>query len=95
MRPLDVVPKGEERVRPQRHTGELFQPFLLFLSGKGFRLGFKEVLPDAVCQYVHIIVGNVYVNGVVPVCPLDALLKGQGKHLGILPQPPDISFIAC
>ena len=63
------------------------------VRGSGFSV--KNCLPNAVGQHVHIIVGNVYVDGVVPVGPADILSKRQIQHFWVLPQIPDVRLVAC
>ena len=85
---LDVIAKREERIRSKRYLCVLIQPCPLLLCGKHRRLFCKNILPCAFCQHIHVILANIEVNGVVPVCALDARLKRKGKYLRRLTQPP-------
>ena len=51
--PLDVVPKGEEGVASQSHTGHAGEPLPALFPGEDFRLLGEELLPLAVRQHVH------------------------------------------
>ena len=74
--PFDVVAKGEESVGAQSDSAQGFQPFFLFLSGKRLRLHGEKLLPDTVSQHIHVIVGNINVDGIIPVGTADVLLEG-------------------
>ena len=41
-----------------------------------------------------LVLGDVYINGVVAVGTTDAFLEGQGHHLRMLAQPPDVGLVA-
>src|SRR5699024_10000670 len=86
--PLDVVPEGEEGVTAQGHAGQAVQPGPALLPGKDLGLFGEELLPGTVGQHVHVLVADVHVDGVVPVGPADARLKGQVQYLGALAQVP-------
>ena len=81
---LDVVAEGEECVGTQGHTLHGVKPGPLFLPGQGLRLYSEEILPNAVGQNVHIVVGNIHVDGVVPIGPADALFEGKVHGFGML-----------
>mgnify|MGYP006954465681 CR=1 FL=1 len=85
---LDVIAKREERVRSKRYLCVLIQPCPLLLCRKNRRLLCKNILPCTFRQHIHIVLSNVEVNGVVPVCTFDARLKRKGKYLRRLTQPP-------
>ena len=81
---LDVVAKGEERVRAQCHVGHLIQPCTFLFLGKYRRFNLNGFLPHTVCQHIHVLVTDVNVNGVIAVSTLDAVHKLQVQHLGSL-----------
>ena len=68
---LDVVAKGEEGVGTERHTGLRSQEFLLFLPGQPLRLLGKEFLPSTIREHIHVILGKININGIVPVRTAD------------------------
>src|SRR5699024_2558945 len=84
----------EERIRTERYAAEGIQPCTFFLSGQWFRLLGEEVLPDAVCQNIHVIVRDIDIDGVVAVCSVDILLKWQVEYLLVLTQVPDVCLVA-
>ena len=92
---LDVVAKGEESVAAQGHAGHAVQPGPALLPGKGLGLLCEELLPHAVRQYVHVFVGDVHIDGVVPVRAADIGFKGQIQHLGALAEIPVVRLVAC
>ena len=94
MGPLDIVAKGEEGVAAKGHAGHAVQPLAALLPGEGLWALGEEVLPLAVGQNVHIVVGDVHVDGVVPVGAADAGLKGQLKYPGGLAQIPVICLVS-
>ena len=94
MSPFDVVAKGEEGVAAKGYAVKLSNPGLLFFPRKGLRFFRKEILPDAVGQYVFIIIGNVDVDGVVPVRTTDVVAEGQAQDFRVLTEPPYIGLIA-
>ena len=71
-RTLNVILKGEERVRAQAHAGEFFVPSCLFLRSKGRRLLRKVPLPYAVCQQLIALRADIQVNGVCLLYTSDA-----------------------
>ena len=72
---FNVVSKGEEGVGAQGHILHLIQPCPLFFSCEYRRLLCKDLFPLAVCQYVHILVSDVNVDGIIPVGPFDLIDK--------------------
>lgn len=76
MRPLDIVPKGEEGIGTQSHILHPIQPGPLFLPGKHRGLLLKDFLPRPICQHIHMLFADVHVDGIVPVCPLDPVHEG-------------------
>ena len=84
VRALDVIPKGEERIRAEGNAGHLVEPGALFLPGKRLRLHGEKLLPDTVSQHIHVIVGNINVNRVIAVRAADVFHKGKREHLRVL-----------
>ena len=78
--------RGRRRRSPRtRRSCVAIQAFFSSLvSASG--LDGEGVLPHAVGQHVLILVGDVDVDGVVPVGPADAVHERQGQHLGMLAQ---------
>src|SRR5699024_1978816 len=92
--PLDVVPKGEECVRPQADAGDVAEVLLLFLGGQGLGraadgLG-QDVFPDDVLGGVP----DVDVDGVVPVGLGHVVPEGQVQHLVHVAQLPVVGLLA-
>src|SRR5699024_7743290 len=76
--PLDVVPKGEERVGAQAHAGDMAEVLFLLLGGEGLGLAGKGLSPDVVPDYVLRGVPDVEVDGVGGdwLCHVDAGWQG-------------------
>ena len=92
---LDVVAKGEEGVAAEAYAAVLGYPQALLLVGEGFGLVLEELLPGALAEHVVALVADVDVDGVVAVGTADAVDEGEVHHLGVLPQPPRVGFVAC
>ena len=93
MSSFDVVAKGEESVAAEGYAVELSNPGFLFFPRKGLRFFRKEILPDTVSQDVFVIVGDVDVDGIVPVRTADVVAEGQVQDFRVLTEPPDIGLI--
>ena len=72
---LYVVVKREKRVRAERYIVKLCEPSLFFFLCEGFGASVKGVLPNIIADYVLIVVGDVYINGVISVGSADGLYK--------------------
>ena len=91
---LNVVAKREERIRAEGYAAESRQPCFLLFFCQRFGLCCEELLPNAVCQHVFIIIGNIDINGIVTVGSADVLSERKGKHFRTLTEIPDIRLIA-
>ena len=91
---LNVVSEREERVRAESYTSQSIQPGTLFFSGERFGLFGKKLLPNTVGKHIHIIVGDIDINGVIAVRTADIGFKWEVQHLGILAQKPDVRFVS-
>ena len=94
MSALDVVAKGEECIGTQRHSCHRVKPCPLLFLCKDIRLDFEYLLPLTFCQYIHILVSDIEIDGVIADRPLDLVHKGQFQNLGSLAQIPVIRFVA-
>ena len=92
--PLHVVPEGEEGVGAHGDAGHLGDPIFLFLLCQHIGLHFEGVLPHAFGQHVVVLVGDIDVDGVIPVRAADVVYELQPQNLGVLTQPPDIRLVA-
>ena len=92
--PLHIITKGEESVGAAGNAALLGNPGLFLLGSQHLRLDFKGLLPDAISQHVFILIGDIHVDGIVPVGPANAIHKLQAQHLGMLPQEPVIRLTA-
>ena len=90
--PLHVVPKGEEGVAAKGDAGHSRNPLPLHLRRENRRADGKGPLPAAALGEGGGI-GDIQVDGVVPVGAADIGHKGQLQHLGMLPQPPDVRLV--
>ena len=91
---LHVVAKGEEGVGAHGHAGHLGDPVLFLLLGEHVGLYLEGVLPHALGQHVVVLLGDVQVDGVVPVGAADAVHELEAQHLRVLAQPPDVRLVA-
>ena len=89
-----LSPKGKKASEPRDTPVRGVQPGPPFLAGQGFRPGGEDLLPRAVGQHVLVFVGDIYIDGVVPIRAADIAPEGQGQHLGMLPQIPDVRLVA-
>ncbi len=92
-RALDVVPEGEERVRPDGDAGLGRDPSALFLRRQRFGLFRKDPLPLPFAQNVLVLIRGIDVDGVVAVRAADVGLEGQREHLRVLPQEPVVRLL--
>ena len=92
--PLHVVAEGEEGVGAHGNAGLGGDPRLFLLRGEHLGLNFEGVLPHALGQHVLVLVGDVHVDGVVPVGAADAVHELEIQHLGVLPQQPVVRLAA-
>ena len=83
--PLHVVAKGEEGVRAEGDPLQLCDPGGLVVGSQGLGTDGENALPGVVVGKEGG-VGDVLVNGVVPVRAADAVDEGQGQDLGVLAQ---------
>lgn len=58
------------------------KPFFLLCEGLGASV--KGVLPNIIADYVLIVVGDVYINGVISVGSADGLYKVESENLRML-----------
>ena len=72
-RPLHVISEGEEGVGPAGHAGELCDPGFFRLRRQGLGALLKDGLPRPVRQKILPLVGEVDVDGIVPVRTADAV----------------------
>ena len=92
MSTLNIVAEWEESITTYRYTLVLCNPSLLLLAGQWLRLLCKELLPNAVLQYILPLIRDVNIDGIVAVGTTDLLLERQVHHLRTLAQPPLISL---
>ena len=90
---LDVVAEGEEGIGTETYLRVLGNPCFLFLAGEGFGLCLEELLPGAVAENIIVVVGDIYVDGVVTVGTADIVDKGEVHHFRMLAEPPDVGFV--
>ena len=95
MRALNIVAEWEESVAAQSHLGVLSYPLLLLFHGQHLWLLLEEHLPCAFCQYVLMVLRDIYVDGVVAVGTANLVNKRKVHHLWMLAQPPDVGLVAC
>ena len=91
---LDVVPEGEEGIGTEGNSLGCLQPFLFFLAGEDGRLFREDPLPVICPEEIHALVGDVDINGVVPVRTAHILAEGQGKDLRALAEIPYIRLVS-
>lgn len=82
MSTLNIVAEWEESITTYRYTLVLGNPSLLLLAGQWLRLLCKELLPNAVLQYILPLIGDIDIDGIVAVGTTDLLLKGRFITLG-------------
>ena len=92
---LHIVAKGEEGIAAEAYACILGYPGLLLLTAEWFWLLCEELLPFAICQDIHIVVADIDIDCVVSVGTTNAWDEGQGHHLRVLTQPPDVCLVAC
>ena len=92
--PLHIVAEGEEGIGTHGHSGLGGDPGFLFLRRQHLGLDGEGLLPHAVGQNVLVLVGNIDIDGVVPVGAADALHKLEAQDLGMLAQVPVVGLIA-
>ena len=90
---LDVVAEGEEGIGTETYLRVLGNPRFLFLAGEGFGLCLEELLPGAVAENIIVVVGDIYIDGVVTVGTADIVDKGEVHHFRMLAEPPDVGFV--
>ena len=81
---LYVVVKREKCVRAERYIVKLCEPSLFFFLCEGCGASVKGVLPNIIADYVLIVVGDVYINGVISVGSADGLYKVESENLRML-----------
>ena len=91
--PLNVVTEGEEGIAAEADAGVLCNPCSLLLARKDLGALGEELLPCTVSQHIVMVIADVDVDGVVTIGTTDARHEGQGHHLGVLAQPPDVSLL--
>lgn len=64
---FDIVAKREEGVGAQGNAAKLIEPCSFFIMSEYFGLYLENILPSALRKYVHIVLADVVVNGVVSV----------------------------
>lgn len=79
--PFDIIAEREKRIGAKRNTGVFRKPGMFFFGSEYRRLLRKCFCPYIIAQYVHIIISDVEVDGVVPVCPFDVITKLQVQYL--------------
>ena len=92
---LHVVAEGEEGIAAQADTCILCYPGLLLFATEGLWLLGEELLPLAFGKDIHVVIADIDINRVVAVCATDAGDEGQGHHLRVLAEPPDVGLAAC
>lgn len=91
---LNVVAEGEEGIASKGYASHAVQPLAALFTCEGLGLLSEEVLPLSVSEHVHIVVGNIYIDGIIPVRPADVRLKGELEYLGGLTQIPVVRLIS-
>ena len=86
--PLHIVPEGEEGVGTHGDAGLGGDPGFLFLSCQGLGLYLEGLLPYALLEDVLVFIGEVNIDGVVPVGAADLVHELQGQGLGMLAEIP-------
>ena len=92
---LHIVAEWEEGIATKADASILGYPGLFLLSAEGLWLFCKELLPFALGKYIHIVVADIDVDGVVSVGTANARNEGQRHYLGVLTEPPDVGLVAC
>ena len=90
---LHIVPEGEERIAAHGNTGLGRNPFLFLLGCKGFRLHLKFGLPYTFPQHILILIGQVHVNGVVPVRTAEGIQELETQSFGVLAKIPVVRLV--
>ena len=93
MSTFNVITKREECVGAKSYAVQFFQPSFLFFAGKRFRFFSEEVFPNAICQNIFVVIGNVNIDGVVAVRTADICFERQCQNFRILTQPPNVCFV--
>ena len=91
---LDVVAKGEERVRAQADARYMAQVLFLLFGGQRRGLLGKGLGPDIVANDILRGVADVNINGVVPVGLCHIIAERQVEHLVHVAQLPVVGFLA-
>ena len=91
---LNIVGEGEKGIAPQSHILHFIKPCALFLPREHGGLFFEGSLPDALRQYIHILIPYINVNSVVPVRSAQTLYKLEIHNLRGLAQEPIIRLLA-
>ncbi|CAN3999461.1 Site-specific integrase, partial [Dysosmobacter welbionis] len=89
-RPLHIIAEGEEGVGAACDAGEGCDPGFFLLRRQGIGAHSEGLLPDALRQHVLILVGEIYVDGVIPVRAANILHELQAQHLGMVAEPPGV-----
>ncbi len=89
---LDVISKREESIRAKSYISVLVKPCSLFSLSKYRRLLLEDVLPLAVCEYIHIVSSDVQIDSIVSVRAPDIVKKRQIKYLRSLTKEPVVSL---
>ncbi|CAN4039645.1 acetyl-CoA carboxylase, carboxyltransferase subunit beta, partial [Dysosmobacter welbionis] len=89
-RPLHIIAEGEEGVGAACDAGEGCDPVFFLLRRQRIGAHGEGLLPDALRQHVLILVGEIYVDGVIPVRAANVLHELQAQHLGMVAEPPGV-----
>lgn len=81
---LNIITEWEECIRTKRNTCQLVQPCSLLFSCKYFRFYLKCILPDTICENIHIFLSDVKIDRIISVCTSDSILELKSKYLRIL-----------
>ena len=81
---LNIITEWEECIRTKRNTCQLVQPCSLLFSRKYFRFYLKCILPDTICENIHIFLSDVKIDCIISVCTSDSILELKSKYLRIL-----------
>ena len=92
--PFDIISEWEESIGAQNNTFEAGQIFSLLFSGERLRLFCEKLLPIAISYDIFVVLGKIYIYGVVPVRTLDLIFERQAEHLVVLAQVPFVSLFS-
>lgn len=89
---MNVIGEGEEGIARARDTVQLASPLLLLLLSQRRNSAFEEALPVLLLASLENLSGDVEINGVGLLSALDALLEGEGEHLRVVTEPPEVGL---